>query len=111
MIYNKNIFIIRFAINVVNKENSQSSCRYANPFAEPIAIFSLVGQLIVGLSNPVMSFSPIKRFIVDSPYIIKHVRLPIQIVQIRTINCDPTLNNYKRVQASHLSLYSFGVLL
>ena len=54
LIYDKKIFI-RFAINVVNKENSQSSCRYANPFAQPIAIFSLVGQFIVGLSNSAMS--------------------------------------------------------
>ena len=54
LIYDKKIFI-RFAINVDNKENSQSSCRYANPFAQPIAIFSLVGQFIVGLSNSAMS--------------------------------------------------------
>lgn len=36
--------------------DSQSSCRYANPFAEPRAIFILVGQFIVDLSFPAMLF-------------------------------------------------------
>ena len=75
-----------------NKENSQSSCRYANPFAQPIAIFSLVGQFIVGHSNPAMSIFLNKTFY-SSFNVHKHVRLPIQIVQIRKINCDPTLTD------------------
>lgn len=33
-------------------ENSQSSCKYARPFAEPRAILSLVGHSMVGLPFP-----------------------------------------------------------
>ena len=72
LIYNKKIFI-RFAINVVNKDNSQSSCRYANPFAELIAIFSLVGQFIVGLSNPAMSIF-LNKMLYSSFTVHKHVK-------------------------------------
>ena len=38
------------------KGDSQSSCRYANPLAEPRAIFILFGQLRVGALSPAMSF-------------------------------------------------------
>lgn len=35
-----------------NMKNLQSSCRYANPFADPKAIFNLVDQSIGGLPLP-----------------------------------------------------------
>lgn len=37
------------------KKGLQSSCKYANPFAAPRAIFSLVGQSMVGRPLPAMT--------------------------------------------------------